>query len=48
VQEFPVPEFGDNEYSFDFEIAPDGVFWITTNRAIYRDDVTEIWTKVWP
>jgi hypothetical protein len=50
VHEFPsVPlDDYDGEYLQDFEIAPDGVFWVTTTRAVYRDDVNEVWTKVWP
>lgn len=49
TRDHPVPSINtQNEYLLDFEIAPDGVFWIVTDRAVYRDDVNEVWAKVWP
>jgi hypothetical protein len=47
LHQFPPPPSG-NEIDFhDFEIAPGGVFWLASRGAVYRDDVTETWTKVW-
>ena len=48
IQEFPNPPLNSDEYLEDFEIAPDGVFWVATPSGVYRDDITEVYTKVWP
>ncbi len=49
IQGFPSPQIADyDEYFVDFEIGPDGVFWIATNLALYHDDPDSKWTKVWP
>lgn len=48
IQEWPSPSIGNDEYLMDFDIAPDGIFWVATNLALYHDNPDANWTKAWP